>query len=122
LHRAKPDLEERGAVRRWTLVVLTVPCAFVLSAARLAMVAQFRRGADDGVCSHRFSLSWHTLTLGRKTRGLWLSCPYAIFSAFRRLGLSVVMLALGLADAIFGFRRATWQRRPPPIPAAERSL
>jgi hypothetical protein len=59
----------------------------------------------------------HTLTLAMKSRALWLSCSYAIVVVF---GWPVLaMVALGLADAIFGFRQRYLQRRgPPPLPTS----
>ena len=58
----------------------------------------------------------HTLTLALKNRALWLSCTYAIVVVFSWPVLA--MAALGLADAVFGFRQRYLQGRPPPLPAA----
>jgi hypothetical protein len=51
-----------------------------------------------------------------KSRAIWLSSTYAIVMVF---GWPVLaMVALGLADAVFGLRRRYWRGRPPPIPAS----
>jgi hypothetical protein len=58
----------------------------------------------------------HTLTLALKGRALWLSCTYTFVVVF---GWPVLaMVALGLADAVFGFRQRYLRGRPPPLPAA----
>jgi hypothetical protein len=59
----------------------------------------------------------HTLTLALKSRALWLSCTYAIVVVF---GWPVLaMVALGLADAVFGFRQRYLRgKQPPPLPAS----
>ena len=57
----------------------------------------------------------HTLTLALKNRSLWLSCAYAVVIVFSWPVL--VIAALGLADAVFGFRQRYLQGRPPPVPA-----
>jgi len=56
----------------------------------------------------------HTLTLGMRFRALALGCAYAVVvvSVYPVL----VMAGLGLADAIFGFRRRYLRSRPPPLP------
>jgi hypothetical protein len=58
----------------------------------------------------------HTLTLAVKSRALWLGCTYAIVLAFSWPVLAIV--ALGIADAVFGFRQRYLQGRPPPLPAS----
>ena len=58
----------------------------------------------------------HTLTLALKGRAFWLSCTYAFVVVF---GWPVLaMVALGLADAVFGFRERFLRGRPPPLPAS----
>ena len=58
----------------------------------------------------------HTLTLALKNRALWLSCAYAVVIVFGWPVLAIA--ALGLADAVFGFRQRYLQGRPPPLPAS----
>jgi len=59
----------------------------------------------------------HTLTLALKSRAIWLSCTYAIVVVF---GWPVLaMVALGLADAVFGFRQRYLRgKQPPPLPVS----
>jgi hypothetical protein len=58
----------------------------------------------------------HTLTLALKSRALWLSCIYLIVVVFSWPILA--MVALGIADAIFGLRLRYLRGRPPPLPAS----
>ena len=58
----------------------------------------------------------HT-TLGLKGRALWLGCTYAIVLVSGGW-LIPAMMAVGLADAVFGFRRRFLMRRPPPLPVS----
>lgn len=57
----------------------------------------------------------HTITRDLANRGFWLATAYAILLMF---SVSLVLLtALGLADAVFGFReRFLRNRQPPPLP------
>jgi hypothetical protein len=99
-----------------TLIVLTVAVALCFVGGLLAMVAQIVAAALMMAYALTGFAVLHTLTLGSKNRGLWLSCTYAIL-VLSGGWLIVVMLALGLADAIFGFRQRYLQRRPP-VPAS----
>ena len=57
----------------------------------------------------------HTLTLASRAV-FWLCCTYAIVVAF---GWPVLaMIALGLADAVFGLRQRYLRGKPPPLPAS----
>jgi hypothetical protein len=58
----------------------------------------------------------HTLTLGIKYRAPVLGCTYAVVvvSVYPVL----VMVGLGVADTIFGFRQRYLRSRPPPAPLA----
>ena len=56
----------------------------------------------------------HTMTLALRSRALWLGCVYAVVLVF--LWPMIAMTALGIADAVFGFRQRYLQRhRPPPL-------
>jgi hypothetical protein len=58
----------------------------------------------------------HTLTLALKTRGVWLTVAYVMLVL---LPWTVILLvALGIADAVFGFRQRFLRGRPPPLPAS----
>jgi hypothetical protein len=56
------------------------------------------------------------LTLALKSRALWLGCTYVIVVLF--VWPVMAIAALGLADAIFGFRQRYLEGRPPPLPAS----
>jgi hypothetical protein len=57
----------------------------------------------------------HTLTLPLRNRALWLGSAYAIVLLF--IWPILAMVALGLAEAVFGLRQRFAPRRPPPLPA-----
>jgi len=58
----------------------------------------------------------HTWTLALKSRAICLGCAYAIAVVLPWTLLA--MVALGLADAVFGFRERYRRGRPPPLPAS----
>ena len=53
---------------------------------------------------------------GRSFDALWLSLSYAVVVVFSWPILA--MVALGIADAIFGLRLRYLRGRPPPLPAS----
>jgi hypothetical protein len=57
----------------------------------------------------------HTLTLALKSRAFWLGSAYVMVVLFTWPVLAIV--ALGIADAAFGFRARYLRSRPPPLPA-----
>jgi hypothetical protein len=117
LHRAKPDLKS-VTLPPMTLVALSVAIAFCFVGGLFAMLAQIVAAALMMAYALTGFAVLHTLTLGSKNRGLWLSCTYG--GVLLSGGwLVVAMMALGLADAVFGFReRYLRGRPPPPIPAS----
>ncbi|MFZ2160013.1 MAG: DUF2232 domain-containing protein [Bradyrhizobium sp.] len=115
LHRPWPDLKS-AELPPMTLVALSVAIAFCFTGGLLAILAQI----VSAVLMMAYAITGfavlHTLTLALKSRALWLSCAYAIVVVF---GWPVLaMVALGVADAIFGFRQRYLQGRPPPLPAS----
>jgi hypothetical protein len=56
------------------------------------------------------------VTLSLNSRGFWLSCAYAVVITFGWPMLA--MIALGLADALFGIRQRYLRGKPPPLPAS----
>jgi mannose/fructose/N-acetylgalactosamine-specific phosphotransferase system component IIC len=58
----------------------------------------------------------HTLTLGLKSRALWLGITYAVVIVFSWPILAIAVL--GLADAVFGLRQRYLRTRPPPLPVS----
>ena len=99
-----------------TLAALSAAIAFCFTSGLLAILAQIVSAAMMMAYALTGFAVLHTLTLALKSRALWLSCTYAIVVVF---GWPVLaMVALGVADAIFGFRQRYLQRRPPPLPAS----
>ena len=115
LHRPWPDL--RGAtLPPMTLAALSAAIAFCFAGGLLAVLAQIVSAALMMAYALTGFAVLHTLTLALKSRAIWLSAVYAVVLVF---GWPVIaMLVLGLADAVFGFRRRYLQRKPPPIPAS----
>jgi hypothetical protein len=115
LHRPWPDLKT-AALPPMTLAALCVAIAFCFSGGLLAILAQIVAATVMMAYALTGFAVLHMLTSAWKSRGLWLSCTYAVVLVF---GWPILaMVALGLADAIFGFRERYLQRRPPPIPAS----
>jgi hypothetical protein len=115
LHRPWPDLKS-AAPPPMTLVALSVAIAFCFSGGLLAIVAQIGTATLMMAYALTGFAVLHTLTLAMRSRALWLSCTYAVVLVF---GWPVIgMIALGLADGLFGIRHRYLQRRPPPLPAA----
>jgi hypothetical protein len=115
LQRPWPDLKSAD-LPPLTLAVLCVAVAFCFAGGLLAMLAQIVTAALMMAYALTGFAVLHTLTLAMKSRALWLSCAYAIVVVF--VWPVVAMMALGLADAVFGFRRRYLQGKPPPLPAA----
>ncbi len=115
LHRPWPDLKSTD-LPPMTLVALSVAIAFCFTGGLLAILAQIVSAALMMAYALTGFAVLHTLTLALKSRALWLSATYAIVVVF---GWPVLaMVALGVADAIFGFRQRYLQGRPPPLPAS----
>ena len=115
LHRPWPDLRS-AALPPMTLAALSVAIAFCFTGGLLAIMAQIVTAALMMAYALTGFAVLHTLTLALKGRAIWLCCTYALVMV---IGWPVLaMVALGLADAVFGFRRRYLQRRPPPLPAS----
>ena len=114
LHRPWPDLRT-AELPPMTLVALSVALAFCFIGGLVAMFAQIATTALMMAYALAGFAVLHTLTLALKSRAIWLSCTYAIVVVF---GWPVLaMIALGLADAVFGFRQR-FRGKPPPLPAS----
>ena len=98
-----------------TLVLLFVAIAFCFIGGLLAILAQIVATALIMAYALTGFAVLHTLTLALKSRALWLGCAYAVVIVFSWPVLAIA--ALGLADAVFGFRQRYLQGRPPPLPA-----
>jgi hypothetical protein len=115
LHRPWPDLKS-AALPPMTLAALCVAIAFCFAGGLIAILAQIVTAALMMAYALTGFAVLHTLTLAVKNRAVWLCCIYALVMV---IGWPILaMVALGLGDAIFGFRRRYLQRRPPPIPAS----
>lgn len=115
LRRPWPDLRAT-ALPPMTLVVLCVAIAFCFTGGLLALFAKIVAGALLMAYALTGFAVLHTLTLALKARALWLSCSYVITIVLIWPGL--VMVALGLTDAMFGLRERFMRKRPPPLPAS----
>jgi hypothetical protein len=115
LHRPWPDLKS-AALPPMTLAALCVAIAFCFAGGLLAILGQIVTAALMMAYAFTGFAVLHTLTLASKNRAIWLCCTYVLVMV---IGWPILlMVALGLADAIFGFRQRYLQRRPPPISAS----
>jgi hypothetical protein len=115
LQRPWPDLKS-AELPPMTLVALSVALAFCFIGGLVAMFAQITTTALMMAYGLTGFAVLHTLTLALKSRIFWLCCTYAIVVAF---GWPVLaMIALGLADAVFGLRQRYLRGKPPPLPAS----
>lgn len=114
LNRPWPDLKS-AELPPMTLVALSVALAFCFIGGLVAMFAQIATTALLLAYALTGFAVLHTLTLASKSRAIWLSCAYAVVVVF---GWPVLaMVALGLADAVFGIRqRYLRNKQPPPLP------
>jgi hypothetical protein len=115
LHRPWPDLKS-AALPPMTLVALCIALAFCFAGGLLAMLAQIVTTALMMAYAFAGFAVLHTLTLALKYRALLLSGTYAIVTVVGWPILAIV--ALGLADAVFGLRQRYLRGRPPPLPAS----
>jgi hypothetical protein len=114
LHRPWPDLKT-AELPPMTLAALCVAIAFSFSGGLLALLAQIVTAAVMMAYALTGFAVLHTLTLASKSRAFWLGSAYAIVVMF--VWPVIAMVALGLADALFGFRQRYLRGRPPPLPA-----
>ncbi|MDA9520954.1 membrane protein [Bradyrhizobium sp. CCBAU 11434] len=116
LRRPWPDMKT-AQLPAMTLAVLCIALAFCFTGGLLAIVAQIATAALMMAYALTGFAVLHTLTLALKSRTFWLGSTYAVVVLF---GWPVIaMVALGLADAVFGFReRFLRNRQPPPLPTS----
>ncbi|MEA2897069.1 MAG: hypothetical protein QOJ84_2684 [Bradyrhizobium sp.] len=115
LHRPWPDLKS-AALPPMTLAALSLALALCFTGGLLAMLGQIASAALMMAYALIGFAVLHTLTLAMKSRALWLGAAYAVVLVFG--WPVVVMVGLGLADAVFGFRQRYLQRRTPPAPVS----
>ena len=115
LHRPWPDLKSAD-LPPTTLAVLCVAIALCFTGGLLAILAQIVTATLMMAYALTGFAALHTLTLALKSRAFWLGCTYVMVVMF--VWPVLAMVALGLADAIFGIRQRYLQRKPPPLPAS----
>src|SRR6202035_470179 len=115
LHRPWPDLKF-AALPPMTLAALCVAIAFCFTGGLPAILALIVTTSVMMAYALTGFAVLHTLTLALKSRGLWLGCTYAMVVMF--VWPVLAMVALGLADAVFGIRQRYLQRRPPLLPTS----
>jgi hypothetical protein len=114
LHRPWPDLRT-AALPPMTLAVLCVAVALCFTGGLLAIFAKIITSALMMAYAFTGFAVLHTLTLALKSRAFWLGSAYTVVVLF---GWPVlVVVTLGLADAVFGLRARYQRSRPPPLPA-----
>jgi hypothetical protein len=116
LHRPWPVLKSID-LPPMTLAALMAAIAFCFAGGLLAMLAQTVTAALLMSYALTGLAVLHTLTLGLKSRALWLGCTYALLVVSGGW-LVVTMVILGIADAIFGLRQRYLRGRPPPLPVS----
>jgi hypothetical protein len=116
LYRPWPDLKSAD-LPPMTLAALCVAIAFCFAGGLLAILAQIVTAALLMAYALTGFAVLHTLTLELTSRAIWLCCTYAVVVVSGGWFI-IAIVALGLADAIFGFRQRYRQRRPPPVPAS----
>ncbi len=115
LHRPWPDLKSAD-LPPTTLAVLCVAIALCFTGGLLAILALIVTATLMMAYALTGFAALHTLTLALKSRAFWLGCTYVNVVMF--VWPVLAMVALGLADAIFGIRQRYLQRKPPPLPAS----
>lgn len=115
LNRSWPDIRST-TLPPMTMVALCVALAFSFSGGLLALVAQVASGAMLMAYALTGFAVLHTLTLASPGRTVWLAITYVIMLAL--IWPVLVMVVLGLADAMFGFRERYLRSRPPPLPVS----
>ncbi|HEY0329492.1 MAG TPA: DUF2232 domain-containing protein [Rhodopseudomonas sp.] len=111
LQRPWPDLNA-AALPPMTLAALSLAIGLSFLGGLLGMIAQTASTALMMAYALNGLATLHTLTRAIRHRGVWLSSCYALVMV---LGWPVLLIvALGLADAIFNLRQRYLQRAPPP--------
>ncbi len=114
LPRPWPDLKS-VTLPPMTLVVLCTAIAFCFSGGLAAIGARIVTSALMLAYAFVGFAVLHTVSLSLRNRAFWLGSVYAIALIF--VWPTLAFVALGLADAVFGFRQRFLQGRPPPLPA-----
>jgi Predicted membrane protein (DUF2232) len=113
LNRSWPDVRST-TMPPMTMVALCIALAFSFSGGLLGLVAQVASSALLMAYALTGFAVLHTLTLAAPGRAVWLGITYVVMLTL--LWPIIVMVVLGLADAMFGFRERYMRSRPPPLP------
>ena len=113
LTRPWPDLKS-VALPPMTLAALCTAIAFCFSGGLAAIGARSLTSALLLAYALVGFAVLHTLSIALKNRAFWLVSAYAIAVIF--IWPALALVALGLADAVFGFRQRFLRGRPPPLP------
>jgi hypothetical protein len=110
LQRPWPDLKS-AELPPMTLAVLSLGIALCFAGGLFAIIGQSLVAALSMAYALIGFAVVHTLTLAVRHRSFWLSSTYAVMLVF---GWPVLlMVGLGLADALLGLRARYFQRHPP---------
>jgi hypothetical protein len=115
LHRPWPELKNAD-LPSMTLAALCAAIAFCFTGGLPAMLAEIVTALLMTAYALAGFAVLHTLTMTLKARAIWLCCAYAAVMA---IGWPILaMVALGIADSIFGLRQRHRKKRSPPLPAS----
>jgi Predicted membrane protein (DUF2232) len=114
LLRPWPDLKS-VALPQLTLAALCACIALSFSGGLPAIAARIVTSALMMIFAFVGFAALHTLTLASKNRAFWLGSIYTVVVLFVWPVLALV--ALGIADSLFGLRQRFLRHRPPPLPA-----
>ncbi|WP_407146608.1 hypothetical protein [Bradyrhizobium sp. ORS 86] len=115
LNRPWPELRST-TLPPMTLVALLVALGLSFVGGLLAILAQLVTTALIIAYTLVGFAVLHTVTLSLTSRGFWLACAYTAVVVFT--WPIVALVALGIADALFGLRQRYLRSRPPPLPAS----
>jgi hypothetical protein len=113
LRRPWPDLTTT-ALPPMTLVALCLALAACFGGGMIGILAEAIAAAILTAYALTGFAVLHTLTFALKSRALWLGTAYAVVVIL--VWPVIAMVLLGLADAVFGFRKRFPRNRPPPLP------
>jgi hypothetical protein len=98
-----------------TLVALSVALAFCFVGGIPGVLAQIVAAALMMAYALVGLAVLHTVTRTSKSRLVWLTCAYGMLLL---LPWIILLIALGLADTVFGIRQRYLRGKPPPLPAS----
>lgn len=113
LKRPWPDLRT-VALPAMTLAVLSLALGLSFVGGLVSLVGKTASAALFVAYGLGGAATLHTLTMAARHRGFLLSSTYALVLIF--LWPAIALIALGIADAVFGLRQRYFQRRSMPPP------